>query len=208
MQNPYFAAKPSSARNANGIRDGLSATGMNTGNLLFISALRRVVQHQTKSDIGRFVPEEVRERHDGVIVPAANWLSASSDFGGLASLIEKADLPTTIVGLGAQSFNGQPPILSEGTLRLVKVIAERSKNLSVRGPFTAEVLAHYGINNVVVTGCPSLLWHVDRPASATKLPKKRLFVSLNGTRSDTDAKLFKNPVFKIGLLYTSDAADE
>jgi hypothetical protein len=82
------------------------------------------------------------------------------DFGFLADLIEQADVPCFIIGLGAQAGPDRPiPTIHEGTLRMLRAISERSNLLSVRGAFTADVLAHYGVHNVSVTGCPSLYWH-------------------------------------------------
>ena len=39
---------------------------------------------------------------------------------------------------------------------MLRAISERSNLLSVRGAFTADLLARYGVHNVSVTGCPSI----------------------------------------------------
>ena len=144
-------------------------TGRNTGNILFISAVRKLVVHDRTQKRGILDPITVREQNDGIIMPAANWLNETTDLGGLAQQLEEADLPCVIVGLGAQSETPNTiPKLLPGTERLVKVISERCRSLSVRGTFTAEVLEHYGVKNVTVTGCPSLLWKVTEPVQLTK----------------------------------------
>ncbi|MCQ4161232.1 polysaccharide pyruvyl transferase family protein [Roseomonas sp. GC11] len=132
-----------------------------------------------------FDPDYVRANHDGIIIPAANWLIAQRDTGKLASLIERADLPTVLVGIGGQSFTGKIPNLHPNTKRFLHVVSERSHSIAARGTFTAEVLAHNGVKNAVVTGCPSLLWHVKHPASVTRtVPTQPTKVGISGTRHE------------------------
>ncbi|WP_420427118.1 polysaccharide pyruvyl transferase family protein [Algiphilus sp.] len=131
--------------------------------MLFIDALRRIVTHQDYAPEVGFCPESIRERHDGLVIPAANWLNGSSDWGGLAELIERSQLPCVMVGLGAQApSEDRPPHVSAGTRRLLQVVAERSHSISVRGTYSAEMVERLGVKNVTVTGCPSLLWHANR----------------------------------------------
>lgn len=134
----------------------LSMLGNNTGNMLFAESLFSVLRHARRSDF-HFTPAQV-EGCDCIVVAAANWVNPHSDFGDLADRIEKTGLPVFVSGLGAQaSLDRSIPTLKPGTDRLLRLMAESSRSLSVRGAFTAEVLASYGITNVRVTGCPSLL---------------------------------------------------
>jgi hypothetical protein len=183
------------------MEEKLRRTGGNTGNLLFISALHNVIVHKKGQDFEKFNAAQVRERHDGIIVPAANWLNYYSDWGGLASRIEETGLPCVIVGLGAQSHSLSTfPKLTPGTLRLIKVIAERSASLSVRGSYSASTLEHYGIKNVSVTGCPSLLWHT-RPVVVSKWAKVPVAIAVGSTRSDLFEKVFDpQDAFKVSVL--------
>ena len=134
----------------------LTKTGGNTGNQVIARGLLDQIAYQDISWDYRIDPKEVRERFDMIVIAAANFLFPKFDFGGMADYIERADLPVAIVGLGAQSNNYDPDIsLMPGTERFVKVIAERAASIGVRGPYTKEVLAHRGVHNVTVTGCPS-----------------------------------------------------
>lgn len=196
MENPHFISRPARRRpRADDTPDRrLSFTGRNTGNLLFIDALRRIVTHQDYAPEVGFRPESIRERHDGLVIPAANWLNGSSDWGGLADLIERSQLPCVMVGLGAQApSEDQPPHVSAGTRRLLKVVAERSHSISVRGTYSAEMVERLGVKNVTVTGCPSLLWHVNRlprvtPLNASGVEK----VTINASRESDLAALEKD----------------
>ncbi|MDO9091992.1 MAG: polysaccharide pyruvyl transferase family protein [Rubrivivax sp.] len=130
----------------------------NFGNMLignavhsFLSKNEILTPPQLKS------PAEAQERCSQVVIPAANWLWKDFDFGDIANFLEKTQLPVTIVGLGAQTNDRTitSPI-HPNTMRLMRLIAERSATLGVRGFYTAEVLAANGIHNVEVIGCPSL----------------------------------------------------
>ncbi|MGO4622640.1 polysaccharide pyruvyl transferase family protein [Ensifer sp. 2TAB8] len=121
--------------------------------MLFTEALVRLLIG------GKWQPNSLNDTDgDCVVVAAANWLNPGDDFRWLADEIEKSKLPAFIVGIGAQSsLRKEIPRIEPGTVRLLKVVAERSGAISTRGPFSSEVLEHYGIKNSVPTGCPSLL---------------------------------------------------
>ncbi|KQY07756.1 hypothetical protein ASE23_29620 [Rhizobium sp. Root73] len=123
---------------------------------MFSESLLRNIDCAKAGSLGLSV--EGYQAYDSIVIAAANWLNSKMDFAALADRLEKTKLPVVIVGLGAQAeLDAKIPVLSSGTQRLVKLISERSSKISVRGSFSAEVLEHYGINNVTVTGCPSLL---------------------------------------------------
>lgn len=182
----------------------LKRSGNNLGNFMFCSAVRRVVQTTThpRGDFRRIDLKTVARECDGIIIAAANWLQPKQNYGGLADQIEKANVPAVITGIGAQSSGGKIPELLPGMLRLLQVVSERSHSISVRGPFSAEVLNHYGIKNVTVTGCPSLLWHMTHPAAVTRLPEpgKVGRVTLNGTLHRFDIPKSPGKVVKLTRL--------
>jgi hypothetical protein len=135
----------------------IQRTGRNTGNLLIGYSVSKQLNtdYLTMSDTSD--PKKIEDECYCVVIPAANFLFSGFDMGFMANFLEKVQLPCVIIGLGAQSSNYDITKikLQEGTLRLVKIIAERSISLGVRGYYTAQVLASYGIYNVEVIGCPS-----------------------------------------------------
>lgn len=193
MINPYFYS-PSpgimDSRNREAFPMMLEV-GLNTGNMLFAAATQRVLK-VSKSPLNygsTFNPELLSENHDGIVIPAANWLQPRADYGPLAKQIELSGLPCVVVGLGAQTGKvGKIPELTEGTQRFLKVIGERAVGVSVRGDFTAEVLNAYGVKNGVTTGCPSLLYHInDQPIlSKPELsPEKIVICGSRGVPSES-----------------------
>lgn len=202
MKNPYIAALYPHIFDPEykTAQDFLDKSGQNTGNYMFSSSVRRLVKTTTKTDRLTVNVPKVRRDCDGIVIAAANWLQPKNDFTGLANAIEKADVPTVITGLGAQAVDGKVPDLTEGTVRLLKVISERCDSISVCGPFSAEVLNHYGVQNVTVTGCPSLLWHLNHSAAVTRLPRPARIgrVSINGTVPGRAVPAKANPRMVLG----------
>jgi hypothetical protein len=139
-------------------RAALKKGGFNFGNILIGNAVRTFLTKYdilTPPEVGS--PAEANERCCQVVIPAANWLWKNFDFGDIADFIERTQLPVTIIGLGAQTNDrSMTSTIHPNTLRLVRLIAERSASLGVRGFYTAEVLAANGIHNVEIIGCPSL----------------------------------------------------
>jgi hypothetical protein len=203
MKNPYFVGPPPGIYDfeTKKIEDLLITVGRNTGNLLFISTLNKIVSHIGRSNDRQYQLTGVENVHDGIIVPAANWFNNHSDLGGLATRIEATDLPCVMIGLGAQSLSfDQYPSPKAGTLRLMKVVSERCHSISVRGEYTAASLANYGIKNVEITGCPSLLWNMA-PLCIDKPDRLISAIAVGSTRSDFAEHIFRDdPSFRVKTL--------
>jgi polysaccharide pyruvyl transferase WcaK-like protein len=166
------------------VQKKLELTGGNTGNAVIAHGLLKQLVYTSISWDHSIPPEQVGEEFDMIVIAAANFIYPKFDFGGMASYIERTGLPVFIVGLGAQSSSYSPVIeLMPGTERFLKVVAERAPLIGVRGPFTAEVLAHKGIRNVQVTGCPSY-YAEARPPLAWERPRWRegMRITVNASR--------------------------
>ncbi len=138
------------------LEDALLYLGQNTGNMMFTEALLRVIQG---AEWGSFALEPSQlEGHDAIVLAAANWINSYDDFGWLADRLEKTKLPVILIGVGAQASTGMEiPVVKPGTLRLLKIVEERSVSIAARGEFSCEVLDKYRFKNTVATGCPSLM---------------------------------------------------
>lgn len=133
-------------------------SGCNLGNILIGNGVTSVLEGYNFMFRGQFSsPQEAEEKCEHIVIPASNFLWKNFDLGPMAEFIEPTNLPVTMIGLGAQT-NDRSLIteIHPNTLRLVKIISERSPSIGVRGFYTAEVLAAHGILNVEVLGCPSL----------------------------------------------------
>jgi len=124
--------------------------------MLFSESAYRKIKG-AKRGVYCFTPADIAHA-DCIVISAANWMNSYEDFSELADRLESTTLPVVTLGLGAQAEADRSyPKLKKGTLRLLKILSERSAAISVRGEYSAEVLAHYGIHNAMITGCPSAL---------------------------------------------------
>lgn len=135
-------------------------TGHNTGNLAFWYASNLLFKKSIERVLVGWsdTAESLRNKIDILFIPAANFLNETADLEAQARLIEGLDVPVVLIGIGAQSETKSKIVkLKKGTQRFLSVISERTPFICVRGNYSAEVCKHYGINNIVSAGCPSIL---------------------------------------------------
>lgn len=149
---------PSRVDKTESFNDAFIQSGRNFGNILIGHGVRTLLDGNelvSREDVP--TPAHADERCSQVVIPAANFLWKDFDFGYMFDYLDKTHLPVTIIGVGAQTNDRTvSSAIHPNTLKLMKLIAERSASLGVRGYYTAEVLAANGIHNVQVIGCPSL----------------------------------------------------
>ena len=205
LSNPYFIGVAPGFKydRQKPLRAQLQLAGLNSGNLLFTEALHRVLAGPSPHWGFDFDPSAVRDQHDVIVVAAANWLSPRTDWGRLSVLLDAAQLPIVVIGLGAQAPRETVmPTLSGGTQRFVDLLIDRNAHVGVRGAYSELVSHHFGMKNVVVTGCPSILWHVTRPISLKPSSMSTSRKALNTSRGLPDERLFqsKTETARLNLL--------
>ncbi|MGC1507643.1 polysaccharide pyruvyl transferase family protein [Ketobacter sp.] len=177
---------------------GLNAcelSGKNFGNLLFTESVYRQINTECKH-----LGFEFSRRLDGVekiVIPAANWISPKFKFDGLVEQLEKTQIPVMMLGVGIHDMNtSMVSDIPQSTVRLLKLIEERSPALSVRGERTAEVLNKLGIKKVVVTGCPSMFYHNQVPYIDESRLLSPLSIGLSATRYSDDISCVEHEVLQ------------
>ena len=75
--------------------------------------------------------------------------------------LRKIKIPIIYIGAGIQYALGEDIYLTKEDLESLKYIHGSSASCSVRGPRAAELLKKAGINNVRVTGCPTIVWSLQ-----------------------------------------------
>lgn len=132
--------------------------GRNTGNYMFTQAMFRQIGDDIKRIEFAYNPAVVNENYDHVVIPAANWLNANGNWDWFTEIIEKTEIPVTVIGIGLQADTQELDRVkvSDSCLRFAKMAASKSANISTRGDFTTRWMASVGIKNAVTTGCPSL----------------------------------------------------
>jgi hypothetical protein len=165
-----FWGAPSQIESEKDWRANLSRTGSNTGNLFIGNGLFNNLNCTTKAYGLNFEttdPTTLHERYDHLFIPASNFLNPFSDFGPAHEFLAETRIPFFCFGLGSQHLPGTELVLKPGTEKFIRLLAERSGTVGVRGVFTADLMNTMGLKNVSVVGCPSLL--NMSPAAANRL---------------------------------------
>ncbi|NNU80909.1 polysaccharide pyruvyl transferase family protein [Halovulum dunhuangense] len=122
---------------------------------------------------------------DFALIRGSTYLSTRFNYRAAIDTLDSIDAPLSIVGLGAQAPTQDPRFLDDhaDAREFVAKLAEKSKSISVRGPFTAELLTRLGARDIRITGCPSLFHGGGIPQvalpEALGSPRQRLGVSLH-----------------------------
>lgn len=147
-------------------------TGQNMGNMVFRYALYSLIEDMNDYDVMDYdrlykVLNDSKQSIDKVIISSANWLGASDEYERINEFrvnhYENIEAPFAVFGLGVQAGKQSSSLnLGPNTVKLAKILSEKSALLSVRDEFTQDVLSKLGILNTVITGCPSNFLNLDK----------------------------------------------
>lgn len=106
----------------------------------------------------------VNERCSHLVITLANTLKLGDEDGlkysKMLDFLKKIEKPIVVFGLGIQAKNlknGEEPKLPSSAIDLLRLLSQKSKLLGVRGHSTKKIIEELAlINNVHVTGCPSI----------------------------------------------------
>jgi len=132
--------------------------GSNLGNFAFKYGASLLFDEQLKLFTYDDDAEVINEECSAVILPEANLVNPKVNYGKPAAFLEKISKPCWAMGIGSQAeLENQEIELQEGTIRYLKILAEKSRAIFCRCKFTYEQLNKIGIHNVEIAGCPSYL---------------------------------------------------
>jgi len=137
----------------------------NYGDMLVCSAIIRQIG-KTDKNIRVAFGNELTDDVDVAIIRGSTYLHHNFDFEAAIKTIDSInDTPLAIVGLGAQHPTKDVTFLDNQpkAIEFIKKISEKSKSISVRGEFTADILQRHGAKNLRITGCPSMFYSLECP---------------------------------------------
>ena len=114
--------------------------------------------------------DQLNEEASFAFLRGSNYVHGQMQWGNLPTILEKLKVPVVAFGIGARAPKQKQVDVSEDTIKILKIISERSECLGVHGEFTANVLHGFGIYNVKVIGCPSL-FRFNRPRLHIRVPE-------------------------------------
>jgi hypothetical protein len=100
--------------------------------------------------------ERANAECDFCFLRGSNYIHAQMNWQATAEVLERLRIPVIALGVGAQAPAHGRLELSDESLRVWRLIAERCETVGVRGDYTAEVLWDVGVRNLRVIGCPTL----------------------------------------------------
>jgi hypothetical protein len=103
--------------------------------------------------------EVVNSECEALVLKGGNYIQDDwfSKTIGLPTF-QKAEIPIVLLGAGLQAPIGGRVSFADEEVEILRLIHDSCASSSVRGESTAEALAAIGIDNVVVTGCPTIFW--------------------------------------------------
>jgi polysaccharide pyruvyl transferase WcaK-like protein len=161
----------------------------NSGNLVIGHAVQSHLGycHDELGFMEDFVPEEINEKYDALVIPASNFINEKKNLIQQSLLLERINIPVAVIGLGAQARNINSGLkLNKDLVKFLQILSSKSNTIGVRGFFTAELLFSAGIKNVSVIGCPGCFINMDPGFSLHKKPFQECFRSVIGMNKKND----------------------
>jgi hypothetical protein len=138
--------------------------GSNNGDLFVTEASLRLTAPEVVEcfDPARFserAEKLVNSNFDVVFVRGANTLSDEAYASSLADCLERIKIKVVIMGIGIQAPSLSKMPKNKDLQRLAGLLGDHAEAVGVRGAITAEFLEGFGVKNVQIVGCPSILRH-------------------------------------------------
>ncbi|PWU73974.1 hypothetical protein DK867_08650 [Ochrobactrum sp. POC9] len=132
----------------------------NIGDAFVFESSLKLMNYEKASElpITNFSPEKIdqlREEFDYVILRGSNYINKDMNWRDTIPVLQRLKLPVIAFGVGAQAPVRGEIQLSEETKAVLRIIADSTTSIGVRGAYTAQVLNDIGIRNVRIVGCPT-----------------------------------------------------
>jgi polysaccharide pyruvyl transferase WcaK-like protein len=135
--------------------------------------------------------DRINAEYDYVFLRGSNYVHAQMNWSRTVDVLRRLKIPVIAFGIGAQAPVTGKLELSDDTRTVLRLIADSTASLGVRGAYSAQVLNDLGIKNVRIIGCPTA-FRANRPDLAIRLPEldrvKRVGVTLRREVSKTYAQ--------------------
>jgi Polysaccharide pyruvyl transferase len=96
---------------------------------------------------------------DYVFLRGSNYINALGEWDNVTALLEQTKVPVIAFGIGLQALENAERVVNDSTERFLKLLAERSASIGVRGELSVAALEGIGITNVRIIGCPTAFRH-------------------------------------------------
>ncbi|RDJ22154.1 polysaccharide pyruvyl transferase family protein [Bosea caraganae] len=138
--------------------------------------------------------DRMNAEYDYVFLRGSNYVHAEMKWSQTADVLRRLKIPVIAFGIGAQAPVSGKLELSQDTKTVLRLMADSTASIGVRGAYSAEIMNEIGIKNVRVIGCPTA-FRANNPNLAIKLPPldsvKKVGITLRREVSPTYARNIK-----------------
>jgi hypothetical protein len=107
---------------------------------------------------------------DFAFLRGSNYLHPYMDWENAPSVLKRLKIPVLAFGIGAQAPARGRLELTPAAKDVVRIIADHSQSMGVRGAYTADVLWSLGVRDARIIGCPTAFRNND-PELRVDLPE-------------------------------------
>ncbi|QFU17181.1 polysaccharide pyruvyl transferase family protein [Microvirga thermotolerans] len=99
--------------------------------------------------------DRLNEEYDYVFLRGSNYVHKDMRWSQTIEVLKRLKIPVIAFGIGAQAPVKGKIELSEETKTVLRMMADSTTSIGVRGTYSAQVLWDIGIRNVRIVGCPT-----------------------------------------------------
>ena len=113
--------------------------------------------------------DRLNEEYDYVFLRGSNYVHKDMRWSQTIEVLKRLKIPVIAFGIGAQAPVKGKIELSEETKTVLRMMADSTTSIGVRGTYSAQVLWDIGIRNVRIIGCPTA-FRRNNPNLSIQLP--------------------------------------
>jgi len=113
--------------------------------------------------------DRLNEEYDYVFLRGSNYVHKDMRWSQTIEVLKRLKIPVIAYGIGAQAPVKGKIELSEETKTVLRMMADSTTSIGVRGTYSAQVLWDIGIRNVRIIGCPTA-FRRNNPNLSIQLP--------------------------------------
>ncbi len=113
--------------------------------------------------------DRINAEYDYVFLRGSNYVHNSMRWNQTIEVLKRLKIPVIAWGIGAQAPVKGKIELSDETKTVLRLMADSTTSIGVRGAYSAQVLWDIGIKNVRIVGCPTA-FRRNNPDLEIKLP--------------------------------------
>ena len=99
--------------------------------------------------------DRINAEYDYVFLRGSNYIHQDMNWENATEVLKRLKIPVVAWGIGAQAPVKGKLELSEQSKLMLRLMADSTTSVGVRGAYSAQVLWDLGIKNVRIVGCPT-----------------------------------------------------